>query len=170
MTIVVCLPALNLSSILIRSDFHHCWDCGQLRRKHRTPISGRRLLLHRRRAIRRWDRRVCIRLRHGLLRLVCPSNSTPRINTYLIDNHSGGTESIAVTAGETKDPAKNIPKVVRNVFWRIILFYIISIVIISLNVPYTYPDLSSGETATSPFTIVFVQAGSAVAGLSLIHI
>ncbi|PKY09314.1 putative lysine-specific permease [Aspergillus campestris IBT 28561] len=76
----------------------------------------------------------------------------------------GGTESIAVTAGETKDPAKNIPKVIRNVFWRIILFYIISIIIISLNVPYTYPDLSSGETATSPFTIVFVQAGSAVAG------
>lgn len=30
----------------------------------------------------------------------------------------GGTESIAVTAGETKNPSKNLPKVVRNVFWR----------------------------------------------------
>lgn len=76
----------------------------------------------------------------------------------------GGTESIAVTAGETKDPAKNLPRVVRNVFWRIILFYIISIIIIGFNVPYDYPNLSKGDTATSPFTIVFTQAGSAVAG------
>ena len=29
----------------------------------------------------------------------------------------GGTESIAITAGETKDPARTLPKVVRNVFW-----------------------------------------------------
>ncbi|TQB69762.1 hypothetical protein MPDQ_001386 [Monascus purpureus] len=76
----------------------------------------------------------------------------------------GGTESIAITAGETKDPAKNLPRVVRNVFWRIILFYILSILIVGLNVPYNYPKLSSGDTSTSPFTIVFVQAGSNVAG------
>lgn len=77
---------------------------------------------------------------------------------------SGGTESIAITAGETKDPAKNLPKVVRNVFWRILLFYLLSILIIGLNVPYNYPGLSDGDTHTSPFTIVFQQAGSTVAG------
>ena len=33
-----------------------------------------------------------------------------------------------------------------------------------LNVPYTYPDLRTRTSATSPFTIVFVQAGSKVAG------
>ncbi|KAJ5982964.1 hypothetical protein N7481_005063 [Penicillium waksmanii] len=76
----------------------------------------------------------------------------------------GGTESIAITAGETKDPAKTMPKVVRNVFWRIILFYLLSILIIGLNVPYNYPGLSDGNTRTSPFTIVFQQAGSSVAG------
>ncbi|CAL5873093.1 uncharacterized protein PFLUO_LOCUS7362 [Penicillium psychrofluorescens] len=76
----------------------------------------------------------------------------------------GGTESIAITAGETKDPAKNLPKVVRNVFWRILLFYILSILIVGLNVPYTHKGLSNGDTRTSPFTIVFEQAGSAVAG------
>ncbi|KAK9562524.1 Basic amino-acid permease [Aspergillus fumigatus] len=76
----------------------------------------------------------------------------------------GGTESIAITAGETKDPAKNLPRVVRNVFWRIVLFYIISIILIGLNVPYNYPNLSKKTTATSPFTIVFMEAGSAVAG------
>lgn len=54
--------------------------------------------------------------------------------------------------------------VVRNVFWRILLFYILSIIIIGFNVPYTYPGLSDGDTKTSPFTIVFQEAGSNVAG------
>ncbi|KAJ5128010.1 amino-acid permease [Penicillium atrosanguineum] len=76
----------------------------------------------------------------------------------------GGTESIAITAGETKDPAKNLPKVVRNVFWRIVLFYLLSILLVGLNVPYNYPNLSNGDTRVSPFTIVFTEAGSAVAG------
>ncbi|KAF7716783.1 Amino acid/polyamine transporter I family protein [Penicillium ucsense] len=75
----------------------------------------------------------------------------------------GGTESIAITAGETKNPAKTLPKVVRNVFWRIILFYMLSILIVGLNVPYNYPGLSGSSTRTSPFTIVFQQAGSTVA-------
>ncbi|PGH34588.1 AAT family amino acid transporter [[Emmonsia] crescens] len=76
----------------------------------------------------------------------------------------GGTESIAITAGETKDPAVNLPKVVRNVFWRILIFYILAVLIIGLNVPYTYPNLANKDTHTSPFTIVFQQAGSKAAG------
>lgn len=52
---------------------------------------------------------------------------------------------------------------VRNVFWRVVLFYLVSIVILGLNVPYNYPGLSNESTATSPFTIVFTQAGSVAA-------
>ncbi|KAI9047870.1 hypothetical protein LZ554_007672 [Drepanopeziza brunnea f. sp. 'monogermtubi'] len=76
----------------------------------------------------------------------------------------GGTESIAITASETKNPTKNLPRVVRNVFWRILLFYILSVLLIGLNVPYTYPNLSNKGSSTSPFTIVFQMAGSKVAG------
>jgi AAT family amino acid transporter len=76
----------------------------------------------------------------------------------------GGTESIAITAGETKNPTRNMPKVVKNVFWRILLFYILSILLIGLNVPYTYPNLNSKETRTSPFTIVFEMTGAHAAG------
>jgi len=76
----------------------------------------------------------------------------------------GGTESIAITAGETKDPARTMPKVVKNVFWRILLFYILSILIIGLNVPYNYPGLADKTSHTSPFTIVFQMAGSKAAG------
>lgn len=76
----------------------------------------------------------------------------------------GGTESIAITAGETKNPARTIPKVVRNVFWRILLFYILSVLILGLNVPYTTNGLNDRTTRTSPFTIVFQMAGSTAAG------
>ncbi|CAG7933523.1 unnamed protein product [Penicillium olsonii] len=76
----------------------------------------------------------------------------------------GGTENVAVTAGETKNAARTYPSIIRNVFWRIILFYIVSVALIGLDVPYTFPGLSSKTTATSPFTVVFQEAGSAVAG------
>ncbi|PFH62900.1 hypothetical protein XA68_11219 [Ophiocordyceps unilateralis] len=76
----------------------------------------------------------------------------------------GGTESIAITAGETKNPTKTMPRVVKNVFWRILFFYILSVLLIGLNVPYTYPNLSSKNTSTSPFTIVFQMTGARAAG------
>ena len=48
-----------------------------------------------------------------------------------------GTELIGIAAGESEDPAKNIPRAVRQVFWRILLFYVFAILIISLIIPYT---------------------------------
>ena len=76
----------------------------------------------------------------------------------------GGTESIAITAGETKDPTRNMPRVVKNVFWRILLFYILSVLLIGLNVPYNTDGLNGKTSRTSPFTLVFQQAGSKAAG------
>ncbi|KAG8851572.1 hypothetical protein FRB91_007728 [Serendipita sp. 411] len=79
----------------------------------------------------------------------------------------GGTESLAITAGETKDPTRSIPRVVRLVFWRILIFYTLTCFIIGLNVPYTYPNLSTKSTTTSPFTIVFSMAGSRIAASAM---
>ncbi|KAG8213793.1 amino acid permease-domain-containing protein [Butyriboletus roseoflavus] len=79
----------------------------------------------------------------------------------------GGTESLGITAGETRNPSRNMPKVVKFVFWRILLFYVLSILLIGLNVPWDYPNLSNKSTATSPFTIVFKLAGSTVAASSM---
>ncbi|KAG9237204.1 amino acid transporter-like protein [Amylocarpus encephaloides] len=76
----------------------------------------------------------------------------------------GGTESIAITAGETVNPTKNLPRVVKNVFWRILIFYILSVLLIGLNVPYNTPGLSKKSSAVSPFTIVFQQVGARSAG------
>ncbi len=73
----------------------------------------------------------------------------------------GGTEQVAITAGESEDPAKSMPKAVKQVFWRILLFYIGSIVVISAIIPYTDPLLlnESGSVLQSPFTIVFNRIG-----------
>jgi AAT family amino acid transporter len=54
--------------------------------------------------------------------------------------------------------------VVKNVFWRILLFYVISALLIGLNIPYNTPGLSEKGSATSPFTLVFQMVGSNMAG------
>lgn len=37
---------------------------------------------------------------------------------WLMDLAVGGTESLGITAGETKNPSRNMPRVVKFVFWR----------------------------------------------------
>lgn len=49
-------------------------------------------------------------------------------------------------------------------FWRILLFYILSVLILGLNIPYTTNGLDNKDTRTSPFTLVFQMAGSRAAG------
>ncbi|MFE8697707.1 amino acid permease [Cytobacillus sp. FJAT-53684] len=74
-----------------------------------------------------------------------------------------GTELLGVAAGETEDPGKSIPKAVKSVFWRILLFYVLAILVISLIIPYTNGNLASSDVTVSPFTIVFQKAGIAFA-------
>lgn len=70
-----------------------------------------------------------------------------------------GTELIGIAAGESEDPARNIPKAVKQVFWRILLFFVLSILIITLLIPYTDPNLSRSDVELSPFTLVFKHYG-----------
>ncbi|SNS76373.1 lysine:proton symporter, AAT family [Bacillus sp. OK838] len=74
-----------------------------------------------------------------------------------------GTELLGVTAGESEDPEKNIPKAIKSVFWRIILFYILAIFVIGMIIPFTDSRLLSEDVAVSPFTLVFERAGLAFA-------
>lgn len=77
-----------------------------------------------------------------------------------------GTESAAVAAGEVEDPKRAMPKAINSVFWRILLFYIGAIFVISTLIPYTDPNLlaaSETNVAASPFTLVFERAGLAAA-------
>jgi len=77
-----------------------------------------------------------------------------------------GTEIVGIAAGESENPQVNVPKAIKTVFWRIMMFYIGAIVIISWLVPYTDPNLlnaSVDNVAISPFTLVFQRAGFAFA-------
>jgi lysine-specific permease len=71
-----------------------------------------------------------------------------------------GTEAVGLAAAETLDPARNVPRAIHSVFWRILLFYIGAIFIVGTLIPFTDPNLLSGDEskiAYSPFTIVFQQ-------------
>lgn len=69
-----------------------------------------------------------------------------------------GTEGVGLAAAETADPVHNVPRAIRSVFWRILLFYIGAIFIIGMLVKFTDPNLLNGDethVAYSPFTMVF---------------
>lgn len=73
-----------------------------------------------------------------------------------------GTELIGVAAGEAEDPGRNIPRAIRTIFWRILLFYIGAILVIGFLIPYTDPSLlnsAEDNISVSPFTLVFAKAG-----------
>ncbi len=82
------------------------------------------------------------------------------ISAFMIAAYSfQGTELVGVAAGESKDPAESIPRAVKQIFWRILLFFVLSIFVISLLIPYTAPQLANSDVTTSPFTLVFHQYG-----------
>lgn len=76
-----------------------------------------------------------------------------------------GTEIVGITAGEAKNPTKTVPRAIRNTFWRIIIFYIVTIFLLGLCLPSNDPNLENDEenAATASFTLVFQKAGIDVA-------
>ncbi|QQZ09136.1 amino acid permease [Heyndrickxia vini] len=74
-----------------------------------------------------------------------------------------GTEIVGVAAGESENPRENVPKAIKSVFWRILLFYVLAILVIGLIIPYTTESLQSEDIMVSPFTLVFKKAGLAFA-------
>lgn len=78
-----------------------------------------------------------------------------------------GTELVGLAAAETQNPRKTVPTAIKQVFWRICLFYMVSLTIVSLLVPYGDARLLSGNSAgvdakASPFVIAINNAGIAV--------
>lgn len=77
-----------------------------------------------------------------------------------------GTELIGIAAGESENAADNVPRAIRQIFWRILLFYILSILVIGALISSRDPALLNADVssvAVSPFTIVFEKAGLAFA-------
>ena len=74
-----------------------------------------------------------------------------------------GTELAGLAAAETENPRKSLPKATKQVFWRITLFYVISLLLVGLLVPYNDKRLTSGTSSAdaraSPFVLAIVDAG-----------
>ncbi|KAI5864998.1 amino acid permease [Durotheca rogersii] len=73
-----------------------------------------------------------------------------------------GTELVGLAAAETANPRKSLPTAIKQVFWRITLFYIVALFLIGLLVPYDEPRLllpGSASAAASPFVIAIENAG-----------
>ena len=80
-----------------------------------------------------------------------------------------GTEGVGLAAAETADPRKNVPKAIRTVFWRILLFYIGSIFVIGTLIAYTDPNLLHGDEG--PHCLLAVHDGvPGAAALRLLHL
>lgn len=67
-----------------------------------------------------------------------------------------GTELIGIAAGESENPQKAIPKAIHSIFWRILIFYLGTIIVLGAIIPFT-----EASVTTSPFTMVFEKAGVA---------
>ncbi|AWV80951.1 amino acid permease [Clostridium acetobutylicum] len=69
-----------------------------------------------------------------------------------------GTELVGIAAGESENPKKSIPKAINTIFWRILIFYLGTIFVVSAIIPYTQAGVK-----ISPFTMVFERAGIPIA-------
>jgi aromatic amino acid transport protein AroP len=67
----------------------------------------------------------------------------------------GGLELIGITAAEADDPQKSIPKAVNQVIYRILIFYILSLVVLLSLYPWN--QVAEGG---SPFVMIFSQIGA----------
>ncbi|KAI2769855.1 hypothetical protein DTO012A8_5239 [Penicillium roqueforti] len=68
---------------------------------------------------------------------------------------------VGVTAGESTNPRKAVPKAIRQVFWRILIFYVGTIFFIGMLIPWNDKRLlgTTSKTASSPLTISLQDAG-----------
>lgn len=66
----------------------------------------------------------------------------------------GGTELIGITAGESDDPANSIPRAIRQVMWRILVFYIGALTILVVIYPWNQVGMEG-----SPFVMIFSRLG-----------
>lgn len=77
-----------------------------------------------------------------------------------------GTELVGLVLAETSNPRKSLLTAIKQVFWRITIFYIVSLILVSLLVPYTEPCLLSATSvanaSASPFVIAIESTGTTV--------
>lgn len=75
-----------------------------------------------------------------------------------------GVELTGIVAAEAQNPRRNVPKAIKLTMYRIIVFYVVSIFLLGMCVPYNDPALlaakkQSTSAAASPFVVAINTAG-----------
>lgn len=75
-----------------------------------------------------------------------------------------GTELVGVTVAEAQNPRKTVPRAIKLTFYRIVVFYCLSCLLIGMNVPYDSELLAFATEAetgasASPFVVAAELAG-----------
>ncbi|KAF5008708.1 hypothetical protein FDECE_5035 [Fusarium decemcellulare] len=75
-----------------------------------------------------------------------------------------GTELIGVTVAEAENPRKTIPRATKLTFYRILLFYVLSVLVVGMVVPYNsemlaFANQSKTSASASPFVVAARLAG-----------
>ncbi|KAJ6114412.1 hypothetical protein N7486_000190 [Penicillium sp. IBT 16267x] len=79
---------------------------------------------------------------------------------YSVFSFNFTPELIVIASGEMKSPRKNIPRAAKMCFWRLLIFYIGSILAMGLICPSDASGLTNGSgVAASPFVIAIKTAG-----------
>lgn len=66
-----------------------------------------------------------------------PNGVFPIFATMLIVNFAfSGTELIGVAAGEAENPAQTVPKAINAAIWRLLIFFVGTIIVICALLPY----------------------------------
>lgn len=74
-----------------------------------------------------------------------------------------GTELVGLAAAEAHNPAKSLPSAIKQVFWRITIFYILGLTLVGLLVSSTDERLLNASNpyaeGVSPFVLAGLDAG-----------
>ena len=70
-----------------------------------------------------------------------------------------GIEGIAVTAGEAEHPETSIPRAMRTMVLRLILFYVLAIAVMLMMTPWRELAEGGGSVTGSPFVRAFAAIG-----------
>ncbi|QPG72703.1 hypothetical protein FOA43_000004 [Brettanomyces nanus] len=75
-----------------------------------------------------------------------------------------GIEFTGISAGESSNPRKTVPKAINQVVVRIFIFYILTLFFMGLLVPYDDPELTNDTSfiSSSPFLISIQNSGTPV--------
>ncbi|SDD86885.1 amino acid permease [Sporomusa acidovorans] len=69
-----------------------------------------------------------------------------------------GSELVGIAAGECENPGENVPRVIKGIALRIVLFYVLAIIVLAATIPF-----KEAGVLESPFAHVFGRIGIPVA-------